>query len=330
MKILVDKLLESQSLDYTEAKALMSAIVNGDLNEVQTAAVLASYRIRMPSISELKGFRDVLVDMAVPVDLGSLKFIDLCGTGGDGKNTFNISTITSFVVAGAGVHVAKHGNYGVSSNTGSSNLLEYLGYKFDNSIGKLQAELEKVGICFMHAPLFHPALKRVGAVRKGLGLKTFFNILGPLVNPAKPSHQLVGVFNLEVARLYAYLLPNFLEDYRVVHSVDGYDEVTLTGVVKVFSKKAEFTLLPSNFGFEKVSPNILVGGENVECAAKIFYDVLKGTAHNDKINVVLANAALAISCFLNEDLAVSVERAKESLFSGKAIDKFNQLISLQK
>lgn len=330
MKTLVEKLLESQTLSYPESKSLMSAIINGELNEAQTAAVLASYRLRTPSVDELRGFRNVIAEMAVQVNFGDLKFMDLCGTGGDGKNTFNISTIASFVVAGAGIPVAKHGNYGVSSNTGSSNLLEFLGYRFDSNVAKLRKEIESAGICYMHAPLFHPALKRVGAVRKSLGVKTIFNVLGPLVNPAKPSHQLVGVFNLEIARQYAYLLPSFLEDFRVVHNVDGYDEIALTGITKVFSKGSEFTLAPSDFHFNRVIPVNLNGGQDVESAAEIFYDVLEGTAHNDRINVVLANAALAISCFLNEDIAVSVERAKESLFSGKALNRFNLLMSLQK
>lgn len=324
------KLIDLKELSSNEARELMSSIAQGNVNDAQVSAMLTLFLVRSISLNELVGFREILLDLAEPVDLGDVPTIDLCGTGGDGKNTFNISTLSAFVVAGAGIPVAKHGNYGVSSISGSSNVMEYFGYNFSNSNDKLKNEIEKVCLTFLHAPLFHPALKEVGPVRKQLGIKTIFNILGPLVNPARPKYQVSGVYNLEVARLYNYLLQKNHEGYKVVHSVDGYDEVSLTSEVKIFSNLGEDILSPADFGFEVLTQQSLHGGESVEDAATIFINVLKGNGTAAQNNAVIANSALAIACYKGvHEIKDAVNLAKESLESGRALKCFKTLIDLQ-
>jgi len=324
------KLIDLKELSSNEAKELMSSIAQGNVNDARVSAMLTLFLVRSISLNELVGFREILLDLAVPVDLGDVPTIDLCGTGGDGKNTFNISTLSAFVVAGAGIPVAKHGNYGVSSISGSSNVMEFFGYKFSNSNDKLKNEMEKAGLTFLHAPLFHPALKAVGPVRKQLGIKTIFNILGPLINPARPKYQVSGVYNLEVARLYNYLLQKNHEGYMVVHSVDGYDEVSLTSEVKIFSNLGEDILSPADFGFEVLTQQSLHGGESVEDAATIFINVLKGNGTAAQNNAVIANSALAIACYKGvHEIKDAVNLAKESLESGRALKCFKTLIDLQ-
>lgn len=331
MKDLLNKLLESQTLTRKEAGELMHGIGSGALNEAQMAAVLAAFIMRSISLDELQGFRQVLLDLAIKPALNDGNIIDLCGTGGDEKNTFNISTITAFVVAGAGIPVAKHGNYGVSSISGSSNVMESMGYKFSNDENKLQTELEEAGICFMHAPLFHPALKNVGGVRRQLGIKSFFNILGPLVNPANPGFQTSGVFNLETGRIYSYLLQKENKQFRVIHALDGYDEISLTDKTRIFSPRGESILAPADFGMQNLKPEQLHGGETIEEAAGIFSDVLKNKTTDARKSVIVANAAVAIQCYKkNVSLSDSVVIAKEAIESGRALETFNKLINLQK
>ncbi len=331
MKSILNKLLESQQLSREEAAELMLGIAGNELNEAQIAAVLSSYIMRSINLDELLGFREALLELAVKVDLNGERIIDLCGTGGDGKNTFNISTISSFVVAGAGIKVAKHGNYAVSSLTGSSNLMEHCGYKFSSSNDKLKRETEEAGICFMHAPLFHPALKAVGSIRRQLGIKTIFNIMGPLVNPANPQCQLSGVFSIEAGRLYSYLMQRENKDYLVVYSLDGYDEVSLTSGIKFFSPKGEGLLYPSDLNMPVNSPESLYGGESVEEAAGILMAILENKATEAQKNTVIANSALAISCcYDNKSLYDCVEAAKESIDSGKALNCFKKLIDIQR
>lgn len=330
MKDILNKLLESQQLTREEAGKLMHNIAGQKLNEAQIAAVLSSYIMRSINIDELLGFRDALLDLAVKADLDRTDIIDLCGTGGDGKNTFNISTISSFVVAGAGIPVAKHGNYGVSSLSGSSNIMEYFGYRFSNSRDKLKQEIDNAGLCFMHAPLFHPALKAVGPVRKQLGVKTIFNIMGPLVNPASPSYQLSGVFSIEAGRLYSYLMQKEDRHFIVVYSLDGYDEISLTSGVKVFSPEGEGLLHPGDFGMPYNSGEALHGGESLSEAADIFMAVLENRSAEAQKNTVLANSALAIYCYKkNESLADCVEYARESIDSKTALKSFKKLIEMQ-
>ncbi len=331
MKEIINKLLESLTLSRDEARDLMQGIATNQLNEAQMAAVLAAFIMRNISLDELLGFRETLLELAIQPRLDTHHFIDLCGTGGDGKNTFNISTLSAFVVAGAGVPVAKHGNYGVSSMSGSSNVMEQLGYKFSNDEAKLKTELEKTGICFMHAPLFHPALKAVGGVRRQLGIKSFFNILGPLVNPARPNYQASGVFNLETGRIYSYLLQSENKQFRVIHSLDGYDEISLTSDTRVFTPRGEALYTTDDFGLPANTPESLYGGDSLSEAAEIFMNVLSSKGTPSQSNAVIANSAVAIQCY-KKDLTLSqaVEQARESLESKKALQTFENLIKLQK
>lgn len=331
MKDLLNKLLESLSLSREEAHELMHGIANQQLNEAQMAAVLTSFIMRNITLDELLGFREALLELAIKPQLHDGDIIDLCGTGGDGKNTFNISTLSAFVVAGAEVPVAKHGNYGVSSMSGSSNVMEQLGYKFSNDEAKLQTELEKTGICFMHAPLFHPALKAVGPVRRQLGIKSFFNILGPLVNPANPNYQASGVFNLETGRIYSYLLQREKKSFRVIHSLDGYDEISLTADTRVFSPRGEKLVTVHDLGMEPNTPESLHGGESIKEAAEIFLRVLQNQGTTAQENAVIANSAIAIQCYKKElTLSDAVAKARESLEAKKALQTFENLIKLQK
>jgi anthranilate phosphoribosyltransferase len=256
--------------------------------------------------------------------------IDLCGTGGDGKDTFNISTLASFVTAGAGVKVTKHGNYGVSSACGSSNVMEYLGVKFSNDIDFLKQCLDKAGICVLHAPLFHPAMKNVAPIRRELGVKTFFNMLGPMVNPAFPKNQMVGVFSLELLRMYSYLYQNTDKNYSIIHALDGYDEVSLTGAAKVVNNQSEQVLNASDFGVSELKQKDIYGGDSVDSSAKIFTQVMDGNGTEAQNNVVCANAALAISTVKNSSIHDSFQMAKESLLSGSANQSFKTLVELSK
>ena len=284
--------------------------------------------MRSISVEELAGFREALLDLCIKVDLDGLPAIDLCGTGGDGKNTFNISTLASFVAAGAGAKVAKHGNYGVSSVCGSSNVMEHLGYTFKNDPGQLRKEINETGICFLHAPLFHPAMKNVAPVRRALGIKTFFNMLGPLVNPAFPSAQCTGVFSLELGRIYRYLLQETNRKFAILHTLGGYDEVSLTDRAAHLTNNDEGMLTPDEFG-GSVAPEAIYGGETVEEAAKIFVEVLEGNGTKAQNRVVTANAALALQTYgTAESLDDCIAAAEESLTSGKAMDVLKKLINL--
>ena len=286
--------------------------------------------MRSITIEELQGFRDALLELCIPVELDHYNTIDLCGTGGDGKDTFNISTLASFVTAGSGIHVTKHGNYGVSSACGSSNVMEHLGVKFRNNTDFLKQCLDKAGICVLHAPLFHPAMKNVAPIRRELGVKTFFNMLGPMVNPAFPKNQLVGVFSLELLRLYSYLYQNTSKNYTIVHALDGYDEVSLTGPAKVVQNASEQILNASSFGLENLKQQDIHGGNSIENSAKIFMHILQGQGTDAQNNVVCANAALAISTVNKSSIEDSFHLAMDSLLSGKALNSFNALIELSK
>lgn len=330
MKEILEKLLESQQLSRQESVKLMHGIASGEVNDAQKSAVLSAYVMRSISLEELLGFRDAILELAHNVNICDGEAIDVCGTGGDSKNTFNISTLTAFVIAGTGIPVAKHGNYGISSSSGSSNVMEYVGYRFSNDGEKLKHEVEKAGICFMHAPLFHPALKAVGGVRKQLGVKTFFNILGPLVNPANPAYQVSGVFNVEAGRIFSYLLQREQKQFVVLYSLDGYDEVSLTSKVKTFTPAGEGLLSPADFGMPYNTPESLFGGHDVPAAARVFIDILENRGTVQQTNAVLANAALAISCYKRTGhVAESVELARESLVSGRALHAFKTLIDIQ-
>jgi anthranilate phosphoribosyltransferase len=319
MKTTLQQLFEQRKLSESDAYDVLTRIGNGEYNSSQIAAFITVFMMRNISTEELNGFRNALLDLCLKVDLSDFNTIDVCGTGGDGQNTFNISTLSAFVLAGAGYKVAKHGNYGVSSSCGSSNVLEYLGYEFTNNESKLQQQIDTTNFCMMHAPLFHPAMKNVAPIRKELGMKTFFNLLGPLVNPSLPQHQLVGVFNLEIARTYNYLLQNTDKQYTILHSLDGYDEISLTGKFKTFSNTKESLLNPEDIGLMRLTPSSIYGGESVSESAKIFLTVLNNTCSLAQKNVVLANSAFAIKVFEPEQSFTDCfNLAKESIESGKA------------
>ncbi|WP_372745620.1 anthranilate phosphoribosyltransferase [Lutibacter sp.] len=328
MKVILNKLFEQQRLTKKEAKSILIEIASEKFNEAQLASFLTVFMMRPISVNELTGFREALLELAVKIDLSEFNTIDLCGTGGDGKDTFNISTLTSFVVAGTGNKVSKHGNYSASSVSGSSNMLEYLGYKFTNNQDILKSQIDKANICFLHAPMFHPAMKAVGPVRKKLGMKTFFNMLGPLVNPSNPQNQLVGVFNLEVARVYNYLLQEAKQNYGIIHSIDGYDEISLTSGFKLFSKNNEEQITPEDLGLKRLNQSEIFGGTTVDSSAKIFISIIEGKGTEAQNNVVLANAAFALKTLdSNKSFEDAFEEAKSSLFGLKAKDCLTKLVS---
>ncbi len=330
MKQILNRLINQETLSQQEAYDVLVNISKGQYNPYQITAFLTIYMTRSITVNELGGFRQALLDLCLPIDLSDFNTIDLCGTGGDGKDTFNISTLTSFVVAGAGIKVAKHGNYGVSSSCGSSNVLEYLGVKFTNNQSKLQQAIDKAGICVLHAPLFHPAMKEVAPIRKALGVKTFFNMLGPMVNPSFPQNQMVGVFNLELARKYAYFFQDFDKNYAVLHDLAGYDELSLTDTTKVISRNAERMMSAGDFGLKTLTQESIYGGKTVAESAKIFTNVLKNKATSAQKNVVCANAALAISIVKDCTLEEGLEQAKTSLERQSALKSFNKLRDILK
>ncbi|HEY4325815.1 MAG TPA: anthranilate phosphoribosyltransferase [Mucilaginibacter sp.] len=327
MKQILNHLFENKTFTRDQSKEILTAIAQGKYNNSQMAAFMTAYCMRSITVNELEGFRDAMLELCLPVDLETNELIDLCGTGGDGKDTFNISTLASFVVAGAGYKVAKHGNYGVSSGCGSSNVMEFLGYQFTNNVDKLKRNVNRSSICFLHAPLFHPAMKTVAPIRKELGVKTFFNMLGPMVNPAKPKNQLVGVFSLELARIYAYLYQKSDIKYTILNALEGYDEISLTCDFKTFSADGEKINSIENLGFEKLNPKEILGGKSVAESAAIFMNVLKGEATTAQNSVVLANAALAIRTIGPEkSFADCFYEAEEALITKKALRSFETLL----
>lgn len=327
MKEILKKLFNHQTLTENEAHQTMIAIAQNRYNDTEIAAFMSVFMMRNITLGELKGFRDALLELSVSVDLGTRDLVDIVGTGGDGKNSFNISTLACFVVAGAGQKVAKHGNYGVSTISGSSNVLEKLGYRFKTSSEELKSDLEKGNICFLHAPLFHPALKSVGHLRRNLGLRTFFNLLGPLVNPVKPNYSVIGVYNLETARLYQYLLQKEDRKFMLLHGLDGYDEISLTHDSKIFTPQGEKVYSAEDLGFSSVASEDIFGGETQDEAAQIFRNILEGKGSTAQNSVVIANAAMAL--FSTEkygDYKACLAMATESLESGKALKSFEAVI----
>ena len=330
MKITLNKLINHEVLSKEEAKTILVNISSGHYNASQIVSFLTVYMMRSITIDELAGFREALLELCIPVDFSQYNTIDLCGTGGDGKNTFNISTLASFVTAGAGIKVAKHGNYGVSSISGSSNVMESLGIKLSSNTDFLNKSMDQANIAILHAPLFHPAMKNVGPIRKELGVKTFFNILGPMVNPSFPKNQMVGVFSLELARMFSYLYQNTNTNFCILHGLDGFDEISLTDETKIISRTADSIINPSNFNLKKQLLEDIKGGETIEESATIFYNVISGKGTASQNNVVLANAGLAIATIEKSSILDGFEKAKESLLSGKALEKLTKLQQLSK
>lgn len=330
MKKILKFLFDHKTLSHSQAKEVMLNLAKGVYNDTEITAFVTVYLMRSITIDELQGFCDGLLELAVPVNLNGYEIMDIVGTGGDGKNTFNISTLACFVVAGAGKMVAKHGNYGATSVSGASNVMEMAGYKFKSSNDQLKKEIEETNFTFLHAPQFHPALKAVSQIRKNLGFRTFFNMLGPMVNPANPQFQLVGVYNLEMARIYTYLLQQAGKAFTIIHSFDGYDEISLTSDTKVITTKGEKVLSAEALGKRTVNASDIQGGTSVEDAAKIFVKILKGEGTWAQNAVVIANAAMALqSTDAYKTYDDAYYTAVESLESGKAYSSFQKLISLQ-
>ena len=331
MKKILEKLFDHNYLEYEESKKVLKEISSKKYNNSQVASFLTVFKMRNPSVQEIEGFRDALLDLCVKIDLSSdFETIDLCGTGGDGKNTFNISTISSFVVAGAGYKVTKHGNYGVSSSCGSSDVLQQLGIKLSNDDGYLKKCLDKGNFCYLHAPLFHPAMKNVAGVRKELEFKTFFNILGPLVNPLQPKNQLCGVYNLEISRLYGYVFENSKKNYSILYSLDGYDEISLTSDFMKISRNDSTINSPDYFGFNKINPDEIKGGESIKDSASIFTKILENKATKSQTDVVLANSAIAIQTITNKTIDECLSIAKQSIDSGSALNCLKKIQLLGK
>lgn len=329
MKAILNKLYKHERLSKSEATQVLKDIASEQYNAAHLASFMTVFMMRPITADELSGFRNALKELSIKVDLSDYNTIDIVGTGGDGKNTFNISTLTSFIVAGTGQKVAKHGNYSVSSQSGSSDMLESFGYNFTNKESVLREHLEKANICFLHAPKFHPAMKAVGPTRKALALKTFFNMLGPLVNPSSPKNHMLGTFNLEIARLYNYILQEENVNYGIVHALDGYDEISLTSGFKFFTKKGEQIINPEDLGQKRIQQSEIFGGNSIADAAKIFKSILEGRGTEAQNNVVLTNAAFALK-IVNEtkSFETAFSESKDSLFGLKAKRTLEKLLSI--
>ena len=329
MKAILNKLYKHERLSKSEATQVLKDIASEQYNAAHLASFMTVFMMRPITADELSGFRNALKELSIKVDLSDYNTIDIVGTGGDGKNTFNISTLTSFIVAGTGQKVAKHGNYSVSSQSGSSDMLESFGYNFTNKESVLREHLEKANICFLHAPKFHPAMKAVGPTRKALALKTFFNMLGPLVNPSSPKNHMLGTFNLEIARLYNYILQEENVNYGIVHALDGYDEISLTSGFKFFTKKGEQIINPEDLGQKRIQQSEIFGGNSIADAAKIFKSILEGNGTEAQNNVVLTNAAFALKIVdETKSFETAFSEAKDSLFGLKAKLTLEKLVSI--
>lgn len=330
MRDILNHLFEHKTLDRKEAEKVLTNIANGIYSESEIAAFLTVYLMRSITVDELTGFRDALLNLCIRIDLSEFEPMDVCGTGGDGKDTFNISTLTTFVLAGAGIKIAKHGNYGVSSTCGSSNILEHFGYNFSTDSDKLKNEINKSGVCFLHAPLFNPAMKNVAPVRRALKIKTFFNMLGPMVNPSFPTKQLIGVYSLELARLYNYLYQQSSMEYMIIFSLDGYDEVSLTSDFKYILNGVDHIVSPEMMNYKRAKQSELSGGRSVPEAADLFTKILKGEGTVTQNNVVTINAQMALKCYYpSKSFEECREIASESLLTRKAYKSFIKLIELQ-
>lgn len=324
----IESIIEGEYLSRERAQQAMEELASGLAIPEQVASFLTSYQFRSVSADELDGFRLALLNLASTVNLSEFDPMDVCGTGGDGKNSFNISTLSAFVAAGAGAKIAKHGNYSVSSKCGSSDVLQFFGIPFNKDEDLLKRDLEKAGICILHAPLFHPALKHVAAVRKNLQMKTLFNMLGPLIHPANPKKRLCGVYSMELAELYKEVLAKSDNIYSIIHSTDGYDEVSLTAGTRVITNASDQILSPRDLGFDQLDPNKLLGGEDLLESAKIFENILTGKGTKAQNSCVIANAAIAIQVYTNQPLDHCVEAAGKSLQDKKALKSFTTLLNL--
>lgn len=329
MKKYLLQLIEGNTLTQEDTHEIMLNIVEEKYNVQQIAALLMALQTRGVTVDELLGFRQGLLETGKYMDFTEYDTLDIVGTGGDGKNTFNISTCSAFVIAGAGYKVTKHGNGGSSSVSGASNVLQGHGVKFTDDINQLKRSLEEVGICYFHAPLFAYGMKFVGPTRKALGIPTCFNLLGPLVNPCHPKNSLHGTANQAQLRLYTNLHQKIGDNFGVITSYDGYDEISLTSGFKICTNDFEKVFTPVDLGLKYVKQSDIFGGETAMEAMKIFDSVLEGTATEAQKNVVIANAACGISIMdKNMSMADSVATARESLDSGKALQTFKKFLEL--
>jgi anthranilate phosphoribosyltransferase len=332
MKTILNRLFEHQYLSREEAKQVLTNMTEGKYNDSQMAAFVTVYFMRSISVDEILGFREALLDMRVNIDeLSEYNPIDIVGTGGDGKNTFNISTAACLVTAGAGYKVVKHGNIGATSVSGASNVMEEHGVRFTTDVSLLKKSLEETNFAYLHAPFFSPALKAISPIRKALAVRTFFNILGPIVNPLMPKRQVLGVYDLKMARLYNYIYQESGNDFSIVHSLDGYDEISLTDTFKIINRFGENIYRPEDFGFRRANPSELFGGNTPKEAARIFDQVLDNTATESQKNVVIANAAVAIQTIdPSLDLNSCLHQAAKSLESGRAKQACIQFLNLNR
>ena len=327
MKEILQYLFDHQTLSKAQAKSILLEISKDIFNEIEVTSFVTVFLMRSISLAELEGFTEALQQLSPKIDLGTHDLVDIVGTGGDGKNTFNISTLASLVVAGTGQKVAKHGNYAASTISGASNVLETLGYRFKDNEAALKNDLEKGNFCYLHAPIFHTSLKSIAPMRRNLGLKTFFNILGPLINPAKPKYTMIGVANLEIARIYQYLLQKKNADFLLVNALDGYDEISLTSDTKIIDKNGEKIFSAEDLQFKNIDPETIFGGNSIDEAAQIFKNILEGNGTYEQNAVVLANAAMALkNTGKYGDYANCLKMAKESLLEGKALNGFKKLV----
>ena len=327
MKEILQYLFDHQTLSKAQAKSILLEISKDIFNEIEVTSFVTVFLMRSISLAELEGFTEALQQLSLQIDLGTHDLVDIVGTGGDGKNTFNISTLASLVVAGTGQKVAKHGNYAASTISGASNVLETLGYRFKDNEAALKNDLEKGNFCYLHAPIFHTSLKSIAPMRRNLGLKTFFNILGPLINPAKPKYTMIGVANLEIARIYQYLLQKKNADFLLVNALDGYDEISLTSDTKIIDKNGEKIFSAEDLQFKNIDPETIFGGNSIDEAAQIFKNILEGNGTYEQNAVVLANAAMALkNTGKYGDYGNCLKMAKESLLEGKALNGFKKLV----
>ena len=329
MKTILTRLFNHEELTVEESKQILLNISREMYSEAQIAALLTVFQMRSITVDELAGFREALMETRIPIDFAPYRPIDIVGTGGDGKNTFNISTCASFVVAGAGYKVAKHGNYGATSVSGASNVIEQHGVRFTNNPDILKRSMEECNIAYLHAQLFNPAMKFVGPVRKALGVRTLFNLLGPLVNPCQPAYQLLGVADLAQMRLYTNVFYRLGIDFAVVNSLDNYDEISLTDEVKVMTRHYERIYRPQTLGFSAVHPEELSGGACKEDAARIFDNILNNRAEAAQTQCVIVNAAFAIQVMEPEKkIEECIAIARESLESGRALKTLKKFIEI--
>lgn len=328
MKTILNKLIEGYTLDREESAEVMENIAFKKITDDEISAFISLYLQRNLNLEELKGFFDTLMKLSINPNLYTNEAIDVCGTGGDSKNTFNISTLSAFVIAGAGYKVIKHGNFGVSSNCGSSDVMKSVGFNFTDNTHQLNAQLDKANICFLHAPLFHPALKNMASIRKNLGVKTFFNLMGPLINPAQPKYRFNGVFSLSLLKQYAYLYDTENIQYSLVHTLTGYDEISLTDDFYQITNEGKQMVELNQIGENYISPTSIYGGENINDSSEIFLNVLKNEATQEQLKVTLVNAAMGIKCMAQCSYEEAMAQAKESLESLEAFNKFKLLLKL--